>query len=434
MARRPSGRSGAGAAAVAVGALLTLTACGGEAGGPPTLTWYVNPDAGGQERIAEQCTEESGGAYQIDLQRLPRDAPGQREQLVRRLAGNDTSVDLMSLDPPFIPEFAAAGYLADVPPDVAEEVTEDVVEGALAGATWKDELVTLPFWANTQLLWYRQSVAEEAGLDMEQPVTWEQVVDAAEQTGTTVAVQGTRAESMTVWVNALIESAGGQILENPEAEATEYELGIASEAGRRAAEIIEDIADSGVGGPQLATANEDINASMFESEDAGFMVNWPFVYQRAAGYVEAGNLERSEFEDYGWAVYPRAVEGEESRPPYGGINIGVSALSENVDLAFEAGRCIVQAEHQKQYFLSDGNPPAKASVYDDPEVVEQYPMAETIRESLENAAPRPQTPYYNEISVGIQRTWQPPSSVDPQTTPERSEELITDVLRGEALL
>ncbi|GAB2688015.1 extracellular solute-binding protein [Thalassiella azotivora] len=428
------GRLRLGVGVVAALSLGVLTACGGDEGGPPTLNWYVNPDSGGQERIAQECTEESGGAYRISLQRLPRDAPGQREQLVRRLAGNDTSVDLMSLDPPFIPEFAAAGYLADVPDDVEDEVTEDVVQGALEGATWDDELVTLPFWANTQLLWYRQSVAEQAGLDMSQPVTWDQLVEAADQTGTTLAVQGTRAESMTVWVNALIESAGGQILENPDAEATEYELGIDSEAGEQAAQVISSIAEADVGGPQLATANEDINATMFESEDAGFMVNWPFVYQRAAGYVEAGNLAPEEFEDYGWAIYPRVEQGTESAPPYGGINIGVSSLSENVDLAFEAGRCIVAEEKQKEYFLSDGNPPAKATVFSDPQVLEQYPMAETIRQSLEQAAPRPQTPYYNEISVGIQRTWQPPSSVDPQTTPERSEELITAVLRGDALL
>ena len=36
-------------------------------------------------------------------------------------------------------------------------------------------------------------------------------------------------------------------------------------------------------------------------------------------------------------------------------------------------------------------------------------MADTIRESLELSAPRPQTPYYNEITTGIQQSWTPPS-------------------------
>ena len=34
----------------------TLAACGGDEGGVPTLTWYTNPDNGGQEALSEKCT------------------------------------------------------------------------------------------------------------------------------------------------------------------------------------------------------------------------------------------------------------------------------------------------------------------------------------------------------------------------------------------
>ena len=78
-------------------------------------------------------------------------------------------------------------------------------------------------------------------------------------------------------------------------------------------------------------------------------------------------------------------------PPYGGINLVVGAFSENVDGAYEAAECIVSEENQAYYFISNGNPAAKASVYDDPEVLEVFPQAPVIRESLENAAPRPLT-------------------------------------------
>jgi multiple sugar transport system substrate-binding protein len=61
-------------------------------------------------------------------------------------------------------------------------------------------------------------------------------------------------------------------------------------------------------------------------------------------------------------------------------------------------------------------------------------MAPTIRQSLDQAAPRPQTPYYNEVSTSIQRTWHPLESVSPETTPEETAALITAVLRKEELL
>ncbi|WP_136518776.1 MULTISPECIES: extracellular solute-binding protein [Cellulomonas] len=425
------------AALLATVALVApLAACASAEAGPPTLTWYINPDSGGQARIAQQCTEESGGDYRIETALLPRDAPGQREQLVRRLAANDASIDIMSLDPPYIPEFANAGFLAPIPQDVQQAVTQDVAEGAIAGATFRDELVTVPFWANTQLLWYRKSVAEAAGLDMTQPVTWDQLVEAAAGQGKTVAVQGVRAESLMVWVNALVESAGGHVLEDSEAdEGEDVTPDLDSDAGRRAAEVVRTLADADVGGPQLANANEDINASMFENDDsAGFMVNWPFVWPRANAAVEAGTLDPSVVEDYGWALYPQVDEGQESRPPYGGINLGVGAFSEHVDLAFEAVQCIVDPARQAEYFVTDGNPPSSLVAFDDPEVQEAFPMADVIRESLQNAAPRPQTQFYNEVSSSVQRTWHPPRGVGPDTSPREADELIAAVLSGEALL
>src|ERR687890_623228 len=205
-------RGVAGAAALLVPA-GTLAACGGDDGGASTLTWYINPDSGGQAEIAGRCTEEAGGAYTIQTAQLPRESSQQRKQLVRRLAASDTSIDLMSLDPPYIPEFAQAGFLAPVPEDLAGRVTEGVVQSSIDSATWDGELVAIPFWANTQLLWYRESVAEAAGLDMTQPVTWDQLVTAAQQQQKLLSAQGRRAESLTVWLNALVESAGGSIIE-----------------------------------------------------------------------------------------------------------------------------------------------------------------------------------------------------------------------------
>src|SRR3954470_22489077 len=132
--RRGTARTGA-AVVLALGATL-LAGCGADEG-PPTLTWYINPDAGGQAAIAEKCTQAAGGEYRIETSLLPNDAASQREQLARRLAAGDSSLDIMSLDPPFVPELAAPGFLAPVPAATAQRTTQNVVEGALTGARWK---------------------------------------------------------------------------------------------------------------------------------------------------------------------------------------------------------------------------------------------------------------------------------------------------------
>ena len=433
MSTRWRGRLGVGGAAVVLAGSLLSCGDGSAATGTPTLNWYVNPDNGGQQAIAERCSAASGGAYAIDVSILPSDAAQQREQLMRRLAGNDTSIDLMSLDPVFVPETSEAGFLAPVPEELQRTFSEGVVAGAVQGASWKGELVAAPFWANTQLLWYRRSVAEAAGLDVSQPVTWQQLIEAAQAQGTAIGVQGQRAESMTVWVNAMIASAGGRVIENPDAKGPDIRLGIDGDAGRAAADVMRSMAEAGVTGPGVDNRDEAATANMFQQGGAAFMVNWPFVYAQGKAAAEGGTMDRAVFEDYGWTTYPAMDAATPAAPPLGGIDIGVSAFSENRDLAFEAVRCIVSEENQAAYMVSDGNPAALESVYDDPRVQEAYPMYDAIRTSLQAAAPRPQTAYYNEVSQGIADQWQPVSSVDEQT-PERSQEYIQQVLRGEKLL
>jgi multiple sugar transport system substrate-binding protein len=432
--RRGSARRGVAGTAALLVAAGTLAGCGGDSGGPPTLTWYINPDSGGQEEIASRCTDDAGGDYVIEVSQLPRDSPSQREQLVRRLAAEDSSIDIMSLDPPYIPEFAQAGFLAPVPDDVAQRVSEGVVESAIEGSTWDDKLVAIPFWANTQLLWYRKSVVEAAGLDMTQPVTWDQIIEAAQSEDKLIGAQGIRSESLTVWLNALVESAGGHIIEKTTPSPEDYQFGLTSDAGIRAAEVMRDVSNSGQVGGGFSTANEDSNATGFESDDAGFMVNWPFVWPRANSAVEAGTLDQSVPDDFGWTLYPRVDADTPSAPPYGGINLTVGAFSEHVDFAYEATECITSDENQAYYFETNGNPASSIAVYDDPDVTKEFPQAPVIRESLDNAAPRPLTPYYSEVSGGIQREYHPTSSVDPQSTPQQATDLITAVLKGDQLL
>ena len=429
-----TGRSRVITALCAASAVVALSACGG-ADDSTTLTWYINPDGGGsdpegggQAQIAAQCTEAAGGEYAIEVQLLPNSASDQRQQLIRRLAANDPGVDLMSLDPPFIPEFAEAGYLAPVPGDMVETFTEDRVESAVVASTWNDELVAVPFWANTQLLWYRKSVAEAAGLDPEGGVTWEQLVAAAEDQDVTIGVQANRYEGYTVWINALIAGAGGEILVNPGPELDQIELGLDTDAARQAATIIRSVADAGVGGPAMSTSDETVALNLFQDPDtSGFLVNWPYVWAA----FPANGVEF--IDDIGWGVYPATSEDGDPAPPFGGISVGVGVASEHPDLAYKAAECITNEEHQLLYMTGTGNPASRAAVFDAPEVVEQFPMADVIRDSLEQAVPRPQTQYYGDLSTALQREFSPPDQVT-EETPQRAADLIMDVLRGDALL
>ena len=422
---RPGGRRIAGSIATLALASSLLAACGGD-GGKPELVWYINPDSGGQAAIAEDCSTDD---YTITTQVLPQDASQQRIQLSRRLAAEDPEIDLMSLDPPFTAEFADAGFLAPVPQETLQQLEEQgTFQGALDAATWNDELVVFPFWSNTQVLWYRKSFVEKAGIDMSQPVTWDQIIDVASENDGEIGVQANKYEGYVVWINALIESAGGHILEGAE-KGVAADLTIQEEPGQVAAGIIEKLASSSAAPSDLSVSNEGTAGSTFGSDQGSFLVNWTYIFHN---YDETAPEVA---DDIGYTRYPQAVEGEESRPPYGGIGIGVSEYSDDKDLALEAAACLVEPEQQGKNAEMTGNMPASTAGYEYPALQEIYPadLLQLFQDSVNAAAPRTVTPYWSDVSSSIQSTWHPPASVDGDT-PESSEGFIEEILKGGKLL
>lgn len=419
-------------AATAALTLGALTACGGDSG-PPTLNWYINPD--GQDTLTEIAARCSTDDYTISIELLPASATDQRTQLARRLAAGDSAIDLMSLDPVFVPEFANAGWLEQFPEDVAGRVVdEDVLEGIAETVRWEDGIYAAPQWANTQVLWYRASLAEAAGLDMSQPVTWDQVIDAAADNNGTVGVQANRYEAYVVWINALVMGAGGEIISNPEA-GRDAVVEIDSDAGRDAAAVIQKLASSPARQPDFTVSNEGTSLGrMFPAETdatggAGqFMTNWTFVYKEYEG--------NEQFDDLAWARYPQTVEGQDSRPPIGGIDIGVSASSAQTDFALEAAECVTDVEAQTALAVNDGLMPARASAYESDELIEAYDesLLELFQTSIDEGGPRPKSAFYSMISNAIQSRWHSPTSVNPDSTPAESATFLADVLEGRRIL
>lgn len=444
----PGRRSSKGqryAAAAAAGTLTAtlLSACGGS--DKPVLNWYVNPD--GVDTFMKYADSCSTADYDIAVQQLPSSATDQRIQLARRLAAEDASTDLMNLDPVFVAEFANAGWLAEVPEEKAGEITSsvegegDYLAGAAETVIWDDTVFAIPLWANTQVLWYRKSLAEKAGLSEEdmQQVTWDQVIDAAAQNGGTVGVQANLYEGYVVWINALIQGAGGAIVSDTEA-GRDASVDIGSEAGRAAAEVVQKLAESDAAQPDLSVSNEGtVLGPMFPEGGAGeFMVNWTFVYKNYEGLIGAagGPADDQQFEDLGWARYPATVEGEPSKPPIGGIDIGVGAYSEHPEFAMEAAECITSTQAQVDLALTNGLMPSTNSAYDEVANSGDYPedLIELFRTSVDEGGPRPKSAFYAMISSAIQQTWHSPASVDPDSTPEESADYVGNVLRGEDLL
>ncbi len=346
----------------------------------------------------------------------------------RRLAAHDNTIDIMSLDPPFTAEFANADYLAPLPQELQDKLSEQSFDGAVYSGD-----VGGPVGGGSVLVQRAghvvpQVVRRQGRLDVAQPLTWDQIIDAAADNGGKVAVQSNKYEGYVVWINALISGAGGEIATETE-KGEDATIQVDSEAGDAAAAVIDKLADSSAAPADLSVAQEGQAGATFGSPEGAFMVNWTYIFHN---YDEA---QPDVAKDIGYTMYPETVEGEEARPPYGGIGVGVSSYSENVDEAMQAIECITNPDNQGVNAELTGNMPASSAGYDYAPLKEIYPpdLMELFQQSLDAAAPRTVTPYWSDISGAIQSTWHPPSSVS-SDTPSESQTFIEDVLQGKTLL
>ncbi len=406
--------------------LAFVAACGGGGdSGTPAVKWYVfREPSGAFDAAAQACSESAGGRYRIEIAELPAQADAQREQLVRRLAAEDSDIDIVYMDVIWTAEFAEAGWILPWEGAAARQLAKGVLEGPLATATYEDALWAAPLTSNTQLLWYRKSMVPEH----EVPTTWDELIDVAERLpggSNLVQEQGARYEGLTVWFNSLLASAGGAVLEGSGQDA---DVALGGEATVRALEILRRFARSEVADPALATNTEDPARLRFQEGSSAFMLNWPFVYPSAR--ADAPEI----FEDMGWARYPGVDPGRPSRPPLGGANLAVGAFTKHPELTREAIRCLVAPELQSTYAVRGGLPPTLARVYDDPAVREEYPFADLLRDSINDAAPRPVSPAYNDISRAIYTTLHPLRAIDPRRDAENLEEKVAKAVRSEGLL
>lgn len=399
---------------------LPLAACGGGGGGVPVLNLYYAPEEN-LAQVVDECTAQAQGRYRIAYRVLPRGADDQRVQLVRRLAAEDRGMDILGLDVTWTQEFASAGWIREWTGAHRERAEDGTLAGPLASASYQDTLYAAPKNTNVQLLWYRTDLVDAP------PRTWDELIAAAQRLRDQgdpyrIITMGAQYEGLVVLYNTIAASAGGTLVDPERGEAV-FDAGAV-----RALEILRRFATAGVTSPSFTNTLEDGARLEFQSGGGTFQLNWPFVYP--AMQEAAPELAR----DVRWARYPAVDPETPSRVTIGGYHLAVSAYSRHPDAAFEAALCLRSPEHQRFSAVHDGVPPTIESVYDAPELADAYPMREVILAELKDAANRPLTPAYQNVSTVMAAILSPPSAIDPEATARRLRSEVQDALESRGVL
>jgi multiple sugar transport system substrate-binding protein len=398
---------------VATALLLCATAaCGDDAdpvGQGPTVTWLVGPDRLDAEALATSCSDDAAGDYTVKVEQLPVDVTERHALLVRRLLAEDDSMDVLSLDTAFTPELAR--FLAPVPDAQASAASEGVVPAAMAAATHGDRLVTVPWFLDPQVLWYRGTVAERAGLDTTKPISWDELVAGAQRIGVSIEIEDPDGSGLSQWVNALVTGAGGKLLTG---EGRSAAVGLDSDAGRAAASVVEFYREAGVGpGPSPDAI------SRFAAAGGGFLLaSTSAVADPALAAVQS---------DMRATAYP--VVGEAIVPPLDGVALAVPEHSEHRDAAFAAITCLTSPPALQQLMIGSQHTASRLTTLDDPSVAAAFRSGDVARAAMATGATVPATRFWAQAVDAIDETWR--DDVTQGTTPVVSQAEIRAAIRGE---
>jgi multiple sugar transport system substrate-binding protein len=448
--------------------VASLTACSSGGGGNVINFYTPANEMATFTAVAKRCNEELGGRFTIQQVSLPKGADDQRLQLARRLTGNDKTLDVMALDVVWTAEFAEAGWalpLSDDPAGQAEaDAREDTLPGPLRTAEWQDELYAAPVTTNTQLLWYRADLVPEPPRDWDAMVADATRLHAAGEPSW-IAVQAKQYEGLMVWFNTLLASAGGQILSEDGETVTLTDTPEHRAATVKALQIIKSVATAPGADPSITQTDEGTARLALEQGKAALEVNWPFVLPSllenavkggvsflpldqqpdlASAINDEGTFSPSDEQFtsayeasrkvFGFAEFPGVVPGQPAKVTLGGLNLAVGKNTQRKAEAFEAIRCLRNAENQRYTSVEGGLPAVRASLYDDPAFQTKYPQYDVIRRQLVDAAVRPATPVYQAVSTRISATLAPITEIDPERTADELAEQVQKAIDGKGLI
>lgn len=138
--------------------------------------------------------------------------------LEARMRSQDSTFDILIVDPPRTAAFAAKRYLKDLTTAFSKTVDGKINPESLAAVSFQDKLYAIPVFNSTQILIYNPDMLEKAGIKPpsikpEERTTWEQVVADAKTVKEKLNVEygiGFSQGQSYYQLQPIIMSAGGE--------------------------------------------------------------------------------------------------------------------------------------------------------------------------------------------------------------------------------
>ena len=379
---------------------ITLSACGGGGGGTTSgsdaasqgldgrgpITYVQGKD---NSNVVRPLIDKWNAAHpneKVTFKEQTDQADQQHDDLVQHFQAKDPGYDVASVDVVWTAEFAAKGWLQPLKDKMALD-TSAMLKPTVDAASYKGTLYAAPESSDGGILYYRKDLVPTP------PKTWDEMMSMCSIAKTNnigcYSGQFKKYEGLTVNASEAINSAGGAVLDadgKPSLLTPEAKAGMAN--------LTKAYADGAI--PKEAiTFQEEESRQAFQDGKLLFLRNWPYVYNLAT--TEGSSKVKDVL---GMTALPgKAGPGASS---LGGHSAAVSVYSKNKATALDFLKFLTTEETQKFFATQGSLAPVLGKLYDDKELVAKLPYLPVLKTSIENAVPRPVTPFYPAVTKAIQ--------------------------------
>ena len=379
---------------------MTLSACGGGGGGTSgggdaasqgldgrgPITYVQGKD---NSNVVRPLIDKWNAAHpneKVTFKEQTDQADQQHDDLVQHFQAKDPGYDVASVDVVWTAEFAAKGWLQPLKDKMALD-TSAMLKPTVEAASYKGTLYAAPESSDGGILYYRKDLVPTP------PKTWDEMMSMCSIATTNnigcYSGQFKKYEGLTVNASEAINSAGGAVLDadgkpsllTPEAKAGMANLTKAYADGQIPKEAI--------------TFQEEESRQAFQDGKLLFLRNWPYVYNLAT--TEGSSKVKD-------VLGMTALPGKDGpgASSLGGHSAAVSVYSKNKATALDFLKFLTTEETQKFFATQGSLAPVIGKLYDDQELVAKLPYLPVLKTSIENAVPRPVTPFYPAVTKAIQ--------------------------------
>ncbi|WP_040161422.1 ABC transporter substrate-binding protein [Nigerium massiliense] len=379
--------SGSQPAAPASGGQQTASSANWDEKGP--ITYAQGKDTSGNVKGEIDEWNKAHPNEKVTFVELSDSADQQRADMVKRAQAKSGEFSVMSVDIVWTAEFAANGWLEQLPADKAP--MDGMLKSAVDGATYFNKLYAYPSTSDGALLYYRKDLLDAAGIK-EPPKTWDEMKQICDkvlpgQKGMSCyAGQHQKYEGLTCNIAEAVNSAGGEFI------TADGKPAVNTEAAIKGVDWMAGWIKDGTIPKEAVTWKEEESRTAFEGGRILFLRNWPYVYNKAVQSKLKGKFE----------VAPLPGLSGPGVSTLGGHNFGISTFTKNKGTALEFVKWMNSPENQKRRLQKASNAPTVEALYSDAELTKQFPYLPTLYESIKIAKPRPKAVRYSDVTLAIQ--------------------------------